>query len=422
MSKIEKARDVTLHYAFGASGACFLFKAILPIPWIEVSALTAVTMKMCQEITSIYEYNSLAGMTTFFGVVIGAASGAKLATGVLDAIPGIGAGANAIATFTLHTVTGIILIAICELLDQGCITENDLKKSNVATISKMLGTVTLLVGTFVRGDNLQDSINSVKNAFLDEGEGGENFASDITPEIVAMEGTPNSINSDLVSDSSIVDSFQEVGIGDIDIQDTNAVADLSYSEHIMPQGTPMFEHKDNVSFGGFTHVESIADQQTGPTCSYETIENLLQLAVPGLPNNYSESLAEWIKQKSLDPSYWHGILQNVEIPSQWYNFDHNTLISALNKNLGVAVIGNPHYLDPTLYPNIDDPLHAFTLTDVWKTPNGSILGYKGIDSNCPGREMHWTLDQVQQASEHGGGWARKVFVTLVPLAWPFKTT
>jgi uncharacterized protein (DUF697 family) len=152
MSRIQEARNCVLRYAFGSSGVCGIFKLIIPIPLIEVGVLTLVTKKMCDKITRIYGYNSLSGMATFFGVLIGAASGVKLATGILDVIPGLGAGANAIATFSLHVITGIILIAVCELLDDESINESDLANSTVDTISKVLGSVTDVIGDFVRGD------------------------------------------------------------------------------------------------------------------------------------------------------------------------------------------------------------------------------------------------------------------------------
>lgn len=164
MSKLERARDTILGYAFAASGVIGAFKIFVPIPYIEVGALTWCTKSMCDRIARIYGYESLSGMSTFFGVVIGAALGVKLATGILDTIPGIGATANAIATFTLHSVTGVILIAVCELLDDGCITESDIRNSSAATISKILGTVTDNVAGFVRG-NPVDAINHVKEAY-----------------------------------------------------------------------------------------------------------------------------------------------------------------------------------------------------------------------------------------------------------------
>jgi uncharacterized protein (DUF697 family) len=160
----QRAKNCTMMYALGASGACGFFKLIIPIPFIEVGALTLVTKKMCKEITNIYGYSSIEGLGTLFGVAIGAFSGAKLATGFLDFFPGIGAGANAIATFSLHTLTGYSLILICELLKDGKITEKDIKNSPISIIDIIAKISITAVGGFLRGD-LNDAILSGKRAF-----------------------------------------------------------------------------------------------------------------------------------------------------------------------------------------------------------------------------------------------------------------
>lgn len=163
--KIDQARNTILLYATGSAGVVGIFKIVVPIPLIEVGALTAITMKMCREIAKIYGYESLGGISTFFGVLVGAAMGVKLAASTLDMIPGIGAGANAIATFTLHSVTGIALIVVFELLNEGGISNTDLQNSPAGFIDALLGAVTKVVGGFVRGD-YYGAIESAKSEFL----------------------------------------------------------------------------------------------------------------------------------------------------------------------------------------------------------------------------------------------------------------
>jgi uncharacterized protein (DUF697 family) len=162
--KIKKARNTILSYAFGSAGVVGLFKLVVPIPAIEVGALTAVTMAMCKKIAQIYGYESLGGISKFFGVLVGAAMGVKLAASTLDVIPGLGAGANAIATFTLHGVTGIALIVVFELLEDGGITNADIQSTPAGFVNALLGAVTGVVGGFVRGD-YYGAIQNAKEGF-----------------------------------------------------------------------------------------------------------------------------------------------------------------------------------------------------------------------------------------------------------------
>jgi uncharacterized protein (DUF697 family) len=164
MSRLSDARNTILGYAFGSAGVVGVFKVFVPIPAVEVGLLTAVTIGMCNKIARIYGYESLSGISTFIGVLVGAANGVKLATSTLDLIPGIGAGANAIATFTLHTVTGIALIIVFELLDAGEITNKDIQKSPIGFINALLGAATSVIGGFVRGD-FSGAIESAKHEF-----------------------------------------------------------------------------------------------------------------------------------------------------------------------------------------------------------------------------------------------------------------
>lgn len=186
MSKLEDARNCILQNAFMSAGACGVLKGFVPIPWIEVGALTFITKRMCDKIARIYGYESLSGMSTFFGVVVGAATGAKLAAGILDVIPGLNIGANAIATFTLHTVTGIIVISACELLDEGLITDKNIRNSTAGTISKILGAVTAVVSGFVRG-NYYEAVQTVKDAFHESMPEGVRASAELTTDVVEDE-------------------------------------------------------------------------------------------------------------------------------------------------------------------------------------------------------------------------------------------
>lgn len=161
--KREEAYNIILKYALSASGACGVFKIFVPIPFLEVGALTLITKKMCSELTAIYGYESLSGMGMLYGVAIGAFSGAQLAAGILDFVPFIGACSNAIATCMLHTVTGLSMIIICEHLEDGVLSATDVKDSPWEIINSISTCVVGLVGAFLRGD-ISNAIDSGKEA------------------------------------------------------------------------------------------------------------------------------------------------------------------------------------------------------------------------------------------------------------------
>jgi uncharacterized protein (DUF697 family) len=139
-------------YSISAACTSGITKFFIPIPWIDVAPLTWITKKMSEDVTNIYGYKSLTGISQFTGVIVGAATGAKLGTEVLSIIPFAGAGANAIATFSIHMLTGICLMITFESMIEGNIDESIVRNTPAAFISTLLGTATDVVGDFVRGD------------------------------------------------------------------------------------------------------------------------------------------------------------------------------------------------------------------------------------------------------------------------------
>ena len=163
----EQAVSQTLGHAITAASTSFGLKFFLPIPGIDAAPLTLITQRLCNKIASIYGYKSLRGLSTFTGVVIGAATGAKLATEVTSFIPIAGATASAIATFTLHMVTGVMLIIAFEALKQGSIEEEDLINSPVAAISELAEIALHKVADILRGTPGWNQWNDAANKFLD---------------------------------------------------------------------------------------------------------------------------------------------------------------------------------------------------------------------------------------------------------------
>lgn len=164
MTKIDEARFVILQNGFMSAGACGMFKAFVPIPWLEIGALTWSARTMCDRIVRMYGYEDLPGMDRLIGNVIESATEAKLVSGLLDVVPGFNIGANAVATFTLQAVSGIIVTSICELLEERSVSLGFINSITTASISELLATVTAMVGEFSRGNN-HKAIEIVKKEF-----------------------------------------------------------------------------------------------------------------------------------------------------------------------------------------------------------------------------------------------------------------
>ena len=132
-------------------------------PILSGALLTGVTINMCEEIVDVYGYKSLSGMSTFIGVIPGAAAGASVANVVIGYIPGIGAIANCAATALLHTVSGLIVISICELYKDGAVTDNELENNSMGIASAILGELTGKVGDVLRGtpSDMKEAVKSI---------------------------------------------------------------------------------------------------------------------------------------------------------------------------------------------------------------------------------------------------------------------
>lgn len=175
-----------------------------------------------------------------------------------------------------------------------------------------------------------------------------------------------------------------------------------------------------MGFCGLDNVHLLADLQVGPTCGYETIENIVQCFNPHISNNLSDQLQIDYPGEggALNPEDYQKILNSYDIPSHWANFDHEELVNALDDNRPIVLVGDAHDLDSFAYPE-PQSWHAITLSSVCRDLDGNLLGYRGIDSNFPGEEKFWSCSQIEQANENFIG---EVLITDKPAdAWPFKT-
>jgi hypothetical protein len=188
---------------------------------------------------------------------------------------------------------------------------------------------------------------------------------------------------------------------------------------------------NQIRFKGFKHVEPIADEQSGPTCGFEAIENILQLfhrvsddltKRDLLPRALRYGVARPVHGGySLDIRAYQRILCDYGIIARWYPFDHQqVIIPALRGNHGVLVVGDAHFLNQQAYPYPNSG-HAFVLANYYTEETGYfILGYVGIDSNFARQEMVWPYQTVEAAA----AWAARnvlpypVLITDTPGNWP----
>lgn len=117
---------------------------------VEVMLLTKATKWMCGQVAEKYGYREISGMSKFIGVLVGTATGIVLANKIIEIVSGVGEAANAVATATLHLVTGIGIAAVCELIHEGIIDEKYIKNVKTEQVSKILGVAVDLLARSVR--------------------------------------------------------------------------------------------------------------------------------------------------------------------------------------------------------------------------------------------------------------------------------
>jgi hypothetical protein len=167
-------------------------------------------------------------------------------------------------------------------------------------------------------------------------------------------------------------------------------------------------------------VSLLADQQKGPTCGFEAIENIIQLFYD-IGNDLLESdLLQRAESYgaavpmpeggvALDIRAYESILQDYRISSNWYPFDPaQVVIPALANNRGVLAVGDVHclYPDPNLRVGSN---HAFVLTNFYTDQSEQyVVGYVGLDSNFAQTEVFWPHHNMARALQ----WASQNVVSL----------
>ena len=185
----------------------------------------------------------------------------------------------------------------------------------------------------------------------------------------------------------------------------------------------------SAEIGGVTHLESIIDQQEGPTCGFEAVENTIQLFYPvgnQLSRNVliqrASNLGALLTDGSgyiLDVSGYQAILQDFRIASTWYAFDHDVLIDAVWNDRAAILLVDGNKLDR---PNYSRPgsWHAILVTNlITDLTHETALAYVGIDSNFARQQRIWQCDALEKAANAYG--PVTMLITDRPMLWPHRS-
>jgi len=156
MSQLKKAMIHTVEYTAAAA-----FIAVIKFDDIRIHALTEITDKMSKAIMDDFGYGSLKGLAAFSSIATGCIFGTDLATSISVRVPGIGSRAASISTASLHLGIGAMLICCCILLQEGYVSDDDLKDSTFckALSSRIFANIRTIIFELLRG-------NPVKFAYL----------------------------------------------------------------------------------------------------------------------------------------------------------------------------------------------------------------------------------------------------------------
>lgn len=190
----------------------------------------------------------------------------------------------------------------------------------------------------------------------------------------------------------------------------------------------MYPYDSSLEMGGFYGEEAIADQQDGPTCAFEAVENVAELyhgkradAISSvlIPLAQLRGLSTWspagfaLKYEGIQP-----LLAQLRIPTEWHYFNQQVLVDALHANRVGLVVVDAHLLNARMYP-FPNSWHAITITNYITDPAMRVVeGYRGIDSNTAVRRTHnWRAENLERAATAAQVLGPTLLVTSVPAQW-----
>jgi len=159
--QVKDAIEYALAFATAGAGASFSIKTFVPLPAIDAVPQTLIVQAMSHQITSLYDFTSIKGLATFTTMIVGVGSGAKLISEVASFIPVAGPSTSAATSFALHISTGIVLIILFELLQEGFISEDYFHNISTSEISNLLLLASEVVVEVMRG---KDGVEAVQTA------------------------------------------------------------------------------------------------------------------------------------------------------------------------------------------------------------------------------------------------------------------
>ena len=156
---------------------------------------------------------------------------------------------------------------------------------------------------------------------------------------------------------------------------------------------------------GMDTPERLAGYQAETSqCAVHAMGNMVQAQNPVMGEEINRNIMDIARDHggliqgqtsaTVHPNYYEPILEKYfNTPCTWGNSDPTELVGAVGKGHMALAIGDAHYLDPSTYaPN---SAHAFNITGFgWE--DGKMF-VKGLDSNFPGEEKVWPLENVQKA-------------------------
>jgi hypothetical protein len=181
--------------------------------------------------------------------------------------------------------------------------------------------------------------------------------------------------------------------------------------------------------GGVVDVELLADEQQGPTCGFEAVENVIQ-QFRRLPNSISGTDLIWRANSRggvlweadgpvLEPWAYQGLLSDYGIKSEWQAYNAQALVHAVQAHRGVLAVVDAHQLRPSFYES-PGSWHAVAVTNIIADASDSVLAFVGLDSNFPGTQQCWELNAFARAAS---GWEyTPLLITAQPVRWRRKAS
>ncbi len=187
-----------------------------------------------------------------------------------------------------------------------------------------------------------------------------------------------------------------------------------------------------IRFSGASLVAPIADEQHGPTCGFEALENVIQLFYRVGDISETDLVARARNYKGLSKveggyapkvSVYQRLLADYNIAAHWYPFDFlNVIIPALAANRVILALGEGYPLNPVAYVERNVG-HAYIITNYYTDETGYYFGgCVGIDSNFANRESVWNYQSIQESVSWSiqQGLNTPLLITDNPVNWPIK--